>query len=162
MNQLAGKDWDSQARSTADLHRQHQARGVKVCQRIAEVMAGHFLTDEKMRHYYRPSTLFRPIHFDEYANTEPAKFKIKGPPPQQTDAKTVDRRFRLTCAGCKRSWERVKGVPEDLEHQATEFDRESVDHLFSDQIPPLTGEGDPCQCGIEFADNPPRVRVEGL
>jgi uncharacterized phage protein (TIGR02220 family) len=54
-------------RNLRDLHRQHQESGLYSCLRIVRVKGLKWINTEQ-EDYYRPSTLFRPVHFDEYLN----------------------------------------------------------------------------------------------
>lgn len=108
--------------------------------KVVNVMAGHFLTDDKMRLYYRPSTLFRPRHFDEYLNADDAVFRIK----KENIVHHELKRFRLACTECGRVWERDAPVPVSMVLEAdTRWDRKCVDDAFATSP---SGLGTECRC----------------
>ena len=61
-----------------DLHKRHQEHGVEACLRISRVKATRWIGTEQ-EVFYRPSTLFRPIHFDEYLNEPDPDQPQRGP-----------------------------------------------------------------------------------
>jgi uncharacterized phage protein (TIGR02220 family) len=59
-----------------NLHARHQEYDVASCLLVVQHKEG-WLEDAKMAEYFRPSTLFRPLHFDEYLNAAPLKQRAR-------------------------------------------------------------------------------------
>lgn len=68
---IRGFGFLANAPNTKNLHARHQERGAQACEQVARRKAYSWLVgfgarDETMEAFYRPSTLYRPTHFDEY------------------------------------------------------------------------------------------------
>src|SRR5690349_555855 len=74
MNELAGTRFRDHGATVRNLHARHQEYGAADVQTVVRRKAAAWLGDPRMSRYFRPSTLFRPSHFDEYLNEpEPSR-----------------------------------------------------------------------------------------
>ena len=63
---LPGRGFSTRGAHLRNLHARHEEHGVGECLRVVRVKADQWLADPKMWVYFRPTTLFRPGHFEEY------------------------------------------------------------------------------------------------
>lgn len=105
VNHLTGKQFRSDTANVKNLHARHQEYSVEACIYVARVKAAKWLGTE-MDEYVRPSTLYRPRHFDEYLNE-----KMPGPATTPAPQKAT---FVFRCMDCFTSWTRDLVVPPDF------------------------------------------------
>jgi|SRR5882672_2650740 len=68
INRLAGTKYRDHGPTVKNLHARHQEYSPKAVEIVIVKKARRWLNDNHMRQFFRPSTLFRPSHFDEYLN----------------------------------------------------------------------------------------------
>jgi hypothetical protein len=125
MRRLAERDWKATGGGVVNLHKRHQESGVAACLRVVENMAERWMGTE-MEFWFRPSTLFRPIHFDEYLNAR-----------RRTAVGVDDHRqqkFRITCTACQRGWQRTAVVPKSAIYSRVEWSRKTAEEAFASAV----------------------------
>ncbi|WP_019123605.1 conserved phage C-terminal domain-containing protein [Brevibacillus massiliensis] len=77
LNKKTGKNYSAKSEANKKLinGRLSEGRTIDDFYYVIDVKCSHWLEDEKMCEYLRPSTLFRPSKFDEYLNQAPHKKK---------------------------------------------------------------------------------------
>lgn len=151
MRLLADRDWKATGGGVVNLHKRHQESGVLACLIVVDNMAARWIGDEEMEFYFRPSTLFRPKHFDEYLNA-----KRRAVPVETT---TRTQTFLITCEGCARSWKRSVVVPKGVIFVKETWNRKRYDEAFAASIDPV-GEDCACMALSEFSGTRANVVVD--
>lgn len=116
MNTLSGKRFRPVGVNLKNLHARHAEYSVEDCLIVVENKARQWLGGE-MEYYFRPSTLFRPSHFDEYlnepterhsttyGNRKPLQPKVEARPKAQ---------YMFRCSLCDARWTGI-GVLVDMD-----------------------------------------------
>lgn len=81
LNKKTGKRYSSQSVANRKLisGRVSEGRTLEDFLRVIDVKCSHWLDDPKMSEYLRPSTLFRPMNFENYLNQEPRTDQAEQP-----------------------------------------------------------------------------------
>ena len=134
MRRLAERGWKSTGGVVVNLHKRHQESGVDACLTVVANMAEMWIGGE-MEFWFRPSTLFRPKHFDEYLNAKRRKTSGAGTHRM--------RQFKITCQGCKRQWMREVVVPSTVRFTPQPWNRKTYDEGFLNS---MRSVGEACSC----------------
>ena len=94
-----------------------------------------WLDSEKMFRFYRPSTLYRPTHFDEYLN-EGAKPAANGTPSGEREAEQIKERYRNRLKIIKQ-----RLASGDIDEQTAEEYRQEAKVNFGRMLKKAKGKG---------------------
>lgn len=136
MRALAEREWSATGGGVRNLHARHIEFGVDACLTVVDNMAARWIGDDDMEFYFRPSTLFRPIHFDEYLNARRMR------QPASDDHHMVQ--FRISCQACPASWVRTVVVPKATRFESLVWNRKTTEEAFASAT-----DGGGVQCGCD-------------
>ncbi len=138
MRSRADRNWRSTGGGVKNLHARHVESGVDACLQVVANMAARWMGDEKMEFYFRPSTLFRPGHFDEYLNARRAT------PAEEKDTTTSrQQRFKIRCSNCGLVWTRSVMVSKNQQFESLDYHQKAAAEAFANAV---TGQGQECGC----------------
>lgn len=126
MRVIAERNWSSKGGGIKNLHARHCEHGVDACLQVVTNMAERWVGDETMEFYFRPSTLFRPKHFDEYLNAR--RRRAVGIEDHQ------QQKFKITCRDCGAWWQRTVIVPKAATYHREEWSRKHAEEAFASAI----------------------------